>query len=168
MKAAHYLKILIASLLIGANAHSQKLNEMTIPFQTDGGLFKTFLGQYTVKLNINGNEFLDQLVITSVTNQSGSFNLKENFEGTFTVPGVFTSAVEEGLLQYGLWSGEIYLSFKITAIENGNSFPVYFRAQGGSINQACVLTGKAYSPDPETEMGSFTMTKDADECVGEK
>lgn len=155
--------IFLATVFIVSFANAGMKNQNQACGQNDG-LFAAFPGSHTVKLKIGNREFLDKLNITSVHHQLGS--LKAKFEGDFTVVGAFTARIGDGALQYGLWAGQYHLYFKITARENGQSFPVYFKAASEEAKDgACLLKGKAYSPTPDQEMGSFVMTKDSGDCV---
>lgn len=160
MNIYRYLAILMTTMTFVLHAGAEDLKNC----DSNNGPFSAFPGNYTMKLNMNGTDFFDQLVISSTSQHPGMINFKQIFQGTFTVPGVFTADVENGLLQYGMWSDQLYLSFNITATENGASFPVYFRAQSSSADQACLMTGKAYSRTPEKEMGTFILTKNTDDC----
>lgn len=152
--------IFLATVLMMSAANAEMKNQNQACGQ-NGIFFAAFPGSYTVKMKIGNSEFLDKLNITSIHHVLGS--LKARFEGDFTVVGAFTARVDDGILQYGAWAGQYHLYFKITARENGQSFPVYFTA--ASENGACLLKGKAYSPTPDQEMGSFVMTKDTGDCL---
>lgn len=140
--------------------------------QTCGGNdhhFADLAGSYTLSMKIGSSEFLDRLEITSIDTLEWR---RARFEGNFTVTGSFSAPVEDGKIQYFPWSHGYQLTFAITARENGQSFLVYFVANSevDEIGSALVekrkfrFTGKAYSPTPGREMGSFVMSKDAVDC----
>lgn len=139
-------------LLSGAEAHAE-------------GFFRGFTGSYQATLQIGDKTFQDSLEILSVESGTGLHRLNGKVNGTYTVPGVFTAAIEEGTIQFTQFArGTVMFRFRITAVENGESYPVYFKLTT-VLGRSCEMVGDAYLDEKlERHLGRLRLLKSQANC----
>ncbi len=101
---------------------------------------------YLLKTKIGDTTFNDILVIENYG--------KNTFNGSLTVPGVFTSVIEKAKVKFS-WAGEV-LTFEIQVKENGEQYPVEYR-----LNRFFDSTGNIYGSlmKDKVEIGSIQGNK---------
>jgi hypothetical protein len=115
--------------------------------------FNFHAGHYEMQLKVGEKVFHD---LVDIKVEADSDFRKSKLSGVLTVPGVFTSPLT-GSSQYIPWNFAHYFSFEITAVENGQSYKVFYTGElkdDFMVNTPKTMTGEARLED-KSLLGTF-------------
>lgn len=126
----------------------------------------TLDGHYQMDLTIKDKIFKDEMVLKGLKGPINYLNYIGAIAGSISVPGVFTSEIEEGTANNTGWGSHVNIDFKITANENGKQFKVHYIGRVKRVDYSAILTkkipitiyGEAYLDNNEL-LGTFKAVK---------
>ncbi len=110
-------------------------------------------GTYLMKLKI-GEKIFDDILVLEGVNGPIDYYSRGPLKGSVTVSNAFSVPLA-GNVSCSVWIGICNLDFEITAVENGNSFKVFY---SGEYTLAQSFTGSAHLENGDL-LGTFEATR---------
>lgn len=127
-------------------------------------MFEGVPGNYDAGLQIGNKLFHDQLRITGMTHHPGMLGFREFLTGEYSVPGIFTVPIEDGVVESTDGRDGMRISFRISAREKGETYPVFYEVNA-DINKVCLMHGTAYLDEKhQQKLGDLTLRRHVKDC----